>query len=258
MNNFIENHSKQTLEFLLCGKMPLISNKKSKKIQKKINFEEEKKFDFSKLPPKIELIESERIIKKNKKPKQNLITSSITSRKFNKIQQEIPLFNNCKENLKLYEENHERKIYKIQHDFEEHFFKPFQNRLSNSLNNKDYNNFKKNKNKAITSLGPIPILSTISKDEPIEIPYLKISTIGLKDETKNYIKNNKLEKNLTKKIQINEGSFIPEISIPPRDTCDFNKWKCLSETRVYNFSSKGTKIFENKFKSIISKELNSF
>ena len=108
-------------------------------------------------------------------------SDQISTRNFSKIQEDRGMINSVKDDLKLRADNEKRKSVRIHQEWEEKFNNPYQERLRRSLEGKRYQNYRQARSRAITAMGPRPIYSALSNDDPIILPAVRVSVSGLED-----------------------------------------------------------------------------
>ena len=186
-NGEVQVHTSQPMDFLLCGAMPIISNKKTN-INKSINnktvifrdLKTSKSVDLSLFPPPVSMIVPKRPKTAFAIPTQRK-SDQISTRNFSKIQEDRGMINSVKDDLKLRADNEKRKSVRIHQEWEEKFNNPYQERLRRSLERKRYQNYRQARSRAITAMGPRPIYSALANDDPIILPAVRVSVSGLED-----------------------------------------------------------------------------
>ena len=248
-NNFLNELIIDNIEVIYSHKIKEPQIEKDQNIQKR-------KFRNNLIKQKIPEINP---LKKEKEKKNELMKrSKITSQ----IQADHDLTSRIEERLNIYDEvKNIKKEYKGT-EFEENYIIPFNNKLKEQIHEENYTNFLKNKNNAIkqADLNPIPIRSSHNLHP---IPYIKVSTKGLKDPNNKYKNKMEKERSLTEIVNNVHGLPNNKKQIPPNSSLNFQKLQLNQQTRFFYGSDIklikfGKKQFDGAFKSNILEQINMF
>lgn len=199
MNGEIEKHTKDNLDFLLCGAKPLISSRRLKS-PPVVQDTEQKEVDLTGFPEPTLSIKRTRpkTAQSLKDPLPKSRTMDCPS--YNKVKKELneqKIINDC---LTIHENNQKRKLEQIHQDWEEQFMLPFGSRMKKKLNGSDYNTFRRSQSRAYTSLSARPPSTSLYHEEPEKVPFVRVSTSGLDDRVHKASINAKKEQQLTRTI----------------------------------------------------------
>jgi len=258
MKDVVQVHSKEPLNFLLCGKMPSINtNKRCEKVTSR----------SCKIGPVFDTSQFADPVVYNKKESFDNEKKKIMNRKklktpeYAEIKKKSPEIEHISRNLHTYQDNHKRKILQIHQDWEEHYVAQLDKKIHDRLSGEHYKEYRDSKRISITSLGNRPCYNTLSLDEPANIPFISVSTAGLKDHIHRYKELANKEDQLAKIInrtskEDNQIDVLPEIH-----TINYRQLSVLEETRFYFpklSKQKGRRPYTAILKSSVSNELNAF
>ena len=265
-NGKVEIHSSQPLDFLLCGNMPIVSNRppvKNRMVHSfstsgSINVQEQDAFDFSMFPPLISTTDKHRPKTKLKLSRKRK-SEECSTRLYQKIKVEQGTFTAAEKDLSLRADNRKRKVAQIHQDYEEYVSKPFQERLAKAVAGEKYNKYLKAKTRAFSSLGPRPVYNTLSLDEPYTMPVVRVSVSGLNDKIYSFQKNEKKDKKLEETIlsYSQNAPLMPKVLY--REVRPANEVLAqIAETRVFNEETNkpvGRKVFASAFTSKVGENI---
>ncbi|KAH0789585.1 hypothetical protein GPJ56_006551 [Histomonas meleagridis] len=222
-------HSPENLNFLLCGKMPII--RKTQSNQAKERLPEIVDYDFSAFPKEIKQIQEST----SRKPRSKFSTRQIPTQRSNDLKKYNEL---CKDKefrekvssyLTAYENNHARKTLQIHRDWEELYMHPLMEEMKEKLQGEEYDEFKETRRMAETSLGVRSEYNPLGDIEASSLPNIKLSTRKCDDRVHKYKKHLLTEKRLTKIVENSNGTQTPKKR--KEKYLDFDAWKLLPETR---------------------------
>lgn len=256
----MKQHTEEPLTYLLCGKMPHISSSRRQKNKPIPNLKDNPVFDMSAFPPEITTFNKRRPVTSQEKFRTRAV-NELSTRKFEFVKESEDVFKRVESNLSLYRDNHKRKCAQIHQDWEERYMTPYNERMKSRLHGNEYESFKEQKTRSMTAMGDRPVLSTLSLDQPVNMPTITLGTKGLEDKVHKYNEHAKKERELTKFITQNSGTYVEPQKLKERNTIDLVAWRLQPETRFYTPDKtipKGKKLNSQKFKSSVGKELGQF
>ena len=253
MKSEVTIHSQESINFLLCGTLPIVTNKRPVVKTRSIK-NQEPQFDMSGFPEPITGFKKRRPRTQNDAVRRINKSEGLSTSKYSKIRTEKTFMKTVEANLSTYKDNHKRKVAQIHQDWEERYVQPFNERMKNQLNGERYSSFKNTRSRAITALGPSTCYSTLSADIPVEVPTVKVSTSGLSDKVHNFTKHVKKERELTREVCGTDGvRRLPKDVRPAEEAL-----AQLKETRFYGENTKaGRKYFPSVLKSEVYDEIHN-
>lgn len=225
-------HSSDNLSFLLLGRKPLVTSRKSRTGKRK-NSDEQPSIDMTGFPPEITSF-------KRKRPKTSITRSvrpmadKITTEHYKKVASDKDNLRRLESDLSTYSDNHKRKVQQIHNDWEEKYMAPFNENMRKQLNGSRYRDFRRTWTQTIKPLeSNRPTLNTLIADKPIDNPTISLSTSGCRDKIRNYCQFTKKEEELTHIIDEHNGIVRPKTSFEPRYAFDNPRLERYPETRFY-------------------------
>lgn len=185
------------------------------------------------------------------------------ARFFSKLREDQKFTSNMDDKLSTYQKNRRTKSLILENDYENHYYRPLQQRIKSQITSENYNQYLSQKQQLIDSMdrNPIPINSP-RKLPPIAT--IKFSTEGLKDPTTNYTKRRKEEEKIDRLFQNANNEERREQKVTPYQTLDYDHIYTQQKTRFYfgndpELANKsGRKVFENTGVSKVGNEINQF
>ena len=231
----VEVHTAESMNYLLCGQMPIISQARRRPIAK---VEVTEHIDTSRFPP---------IIAHYSKSRPGTHSCSVRIRhrpknpmpSYKKLISEQPLLDKAAGYLQTYGDNHERKTLQIHADWEERYMRPLLTEMRHKLNGRDYSTFRATRRRAETALGPRSPYSALSDVAAASLPSVRLSTASCDDRITRYRRHAEHEAQLTKFVRESQGIPPPQQKFKDRVTFDPEAWRLIPESRVYGHNTNG-------------------
>lgn len=149
------------------------------------------------------------------------------------IKRENDFLSHLKDKLSLYKMNHEGKIYQFSQDYEEHYYRPIQQRIKNQMNNEQVQARRNERERLIQSMDKNPI--SIRSNQPLpELPAVRVDISDLQDPHLRYLFHQKQEESLSRYVLKANGQYTQKPKRPGRKTYNANDYKLLQEVRFFD------------------------
>ena len=266
-------HTTTPMNYLLCGAMPVISHKRNVEDTYLLNNQSKyidpkmaRSVDFSKFPPVVSMVPKARPRTALTMPVRRK-SDFFTTENYTKIKEERGFIQNVQQDLMARDDNQRRKAARIHQEWEEKFNTPYQQRLRRSLQGQKYKQYRKERSRAITAMGPRPLFRALENDDPIQIPVVRVSVSGLEDRIMHCKQIEQREKQLEQTVlESQEQSYEPQQQTQKvlyKELRPANEiLERLAETRFFDDASNsrpvGKKSYPNTYKSRVSEQLYDF
>ena len=235
----VEVHTKDGVDFLLCGEKPVIRRPRRRVVPKS---EQTEPVDLTGFPAEITNYRMSR-------PATHIRTSRrrksercpVTT--FKRVKRaETELMDRAEDYLATYSDNHERKTFHIHQDWEDWYMKPFLSEMKHKLNGQGYRTFKATRKRAETALGTRSQYNALSDIAAASLPSVHLSTAACDDRIRQYRKHTDNDTKLTRFIQKSQGIDDFAIDLKDRMTFDPESWRLMPETRFYGKDANGVQV----------------
>ena len=256
----VEVHTSEPMNFLLCGRRPIISRARRRSVAHSVTSEQ---IDTSRFPP---------VIPHYSKTRPNTQFHGIRIRRteknpmtsYKKLKSEETTLTRAQGYLQTYSDNHERKTFQIHQDWEDRYMRPLLTEMKHKLNGRGYTTFRETRRRAETALGVRSPYNALSDIEAASLPSVHLSTGACDDRITLYKKHAEHDARLTKIIKDSQGIVDPPKKFKDRVTCDPEAWRLIPDSRVYGRDAngesvrKGRRSFPDTYRDRIEQTLSQF
>ncbi|OHS97469.1 hypothetical protein TRFO_36332 [Tritrichomonas foetus] len=253
ITNEVTVHTEQPLTSLLCGRSPVIVNRRIIR-KKEPAVQEIDKIDLSAFPPEITTYRKRS--RSAVRTRRRLPEEKIPMTRYKKIKNEEPLIQKVTTNLDTYTDNHRRKAIQIHQDWEERYMRPFLSTMKHKLNGYDYDDFVTTRTRATTALGTRSPYNALNDVEAASLPYVRIPLSSCEDRIHKFQRHTATENRLTDFVLRSQGINTEKPPLKERNTVDVEAWKILPETRFYDPSTTTRKKGRRPYREILNSTVN--